>query len=129
MRAILAVALLLAASSAQADLFNGNDLYEYCTGGRSLATAYVGGWWDSHANDADLANLAEITSPDADTRKHIKFYAGEIKANICIPPKVTLGQMVDVICKYLENHPEDRQLAMVGHFRAAYSTAWPCVPN
>ncbi|MBY5362615.1 hypothetical protein HFO97_22240 [Rhizobium leguminosarum] len=126
MRAILAVAMLLAASSAQADLFNGNDVYEYCTGAKSLATAYVGGWWDSHANDADIANLAELTSPEGNTRKHISFYTGQIKGNICIPPKVTLGQMVDVICKYLQDHPENRQLSMTGHFNVAFGTAWPC---
>ncbi|MGR9344361.1 hypothetical protein ACU8NW_07025 [Rhizobium leguminosarum] len=35
--------------------------------------------------------------------------------------------MVDILCKYLEDHPEDRQLSMPGHFNAAFSTAWPCV--
>ncbi|WP_331275733.1 Rap1a/Tai family immunity protein [Rhizobium laguerreae] len=56
----------------------------------------------------------------------IPKYVGEIKAGICVPPKVTLGQMVDVLCKYLGDHSEDRQLSMAGHFRAAYSRAWPC---
>ncbi|MEY9376010.1 Rap1a/Tai family immunity protein [Rhizobium leguminosarum] len=127
MRAILAAAMLLTASSADAQLFNGNEIYEYCKGARSLATAYVGGWSDSHMNDDQIISLAQATSPDEPTRNHIKFYAGQLKGNICIPPKVTLGQMVDVLCKYLEDHPEDRQLSMSGHFNVAFGTAWPCV--
>lgn len=36
-----------------------------------------------------------------------------IDANICIPPnQIQLRQMVDVLCKYLVDHPETRQLDM-----------------
>jgi hypothetical protein len=126
MRAIFAAAMLLAASSARADFYDGNEFYEYCTGAKSLAIAYVGGWMDAYLRDTDLANLAKITSPDSNTRQHITFYADGIKAGICIPPKVTLGQLVDVICKHLADHPQDRHLPMGQHLTTAFRTAWPC---
>ncbi|MBY5440663.1 Rap1a/Tai family immunity protein [Rhizobium leguminosarum] len=129
MRAILAAAMLLAASSAQADFFNGNDIHKYCKTDINLVTAYVAGWMDSHMFDDNLVAMAELTAPDEATKKHVRTYAKEIRSNICFPDDVTFTQTIDVICKYLDDNPAKRHFSMTGQFLAAYSAAWPCAPK
>jgi Rap1a immunity proteins len=44
----------------------------------------------------------------------------------CAPPNVTLQQDVDVVKRYLEMHPEQRQYVAEGLVALALSEAFPC---
>jgi len=44
----------------------------------------------------------------------------------CIPTGVTNGQIVDVVVKYLRDHPENRQWSASFFVTNALVTAWPC---
>ena len=48
--------------------------------------------------------------------------------DICIPPNAVVGQVVDVVKKYLTEHPEERHSAG-SEIQLALSAAFPCVPK
>ena len=50
----------------------------------------------------------------------------KIKELFCVPNKVTVGQMADVVVKYLTNNPENRQEQAHYLVRLALTEAWPC---
>ncbi|PTE11528.1 Rap1a/Tai family immunity protein [Mesorhizobium helmanticense] len=105
--------LMLSTLSAQAGFFTGNELHGFCTGQGSFALAYIMG-------AADTINI-DILGIDKKTGQ--KF---EQQRFICVPPGATGGQVRDVACKYLSDHPEDRQLPATWLVYRALLIAWPC---
>ncbi|MGR9413677.1 Rap1a/Tai family immunity protein [Rhizobium leguminosarum] len=127
MRAILAAAVLLAASSAQAEFYDGNKIYPLCEGNKSLIGTYIAGWLDKRGSDYNSFMTAESVLSDSAKRQAFNGVLHEIDANICIPPgQISLGQMVDVLCKHLTEHPETRHLGMSQQLVTSLSGAWPC---
>ncbi|WP_371327297.1 Rap1a/Tai family immunity protein [Polaromonas sp. JS666] len=53
---------------------------------------------------------------------------GEPQKRYCLPPKVTNGQVADVVFKYLEGTPEIRHLGASHAVRMSIRSAWPCAP-
>jgi hypothetical protein len=48
------------------------------------------------------------------------------ESEVCVPTPVTVGQVVDVIMKYLRAHPDRRHLSAWSLTRAALQSAFPC---
>jgi hypothetical protein len=46
----------------------------------------------------------------------------------CIPKSVTMGQMIAVVVKYVDEHPEDMHSEFLFLAHEALLTAWPCKP-
>lgn len=82
------------------NFFTGERLYRIGRG--QFFTAYVSGVLDA----GDL------------TGESIKRY--------CLPPKVTNGQVADVVFKYLDGTPEIRHLGASYAVRMSIRSAWPC---
>jgi len=102
MKAILAAAaIVLSPLQAFADFHNGNSLYQFCK------------------------------STDPTDRTRLVFYSigasdQLIGAAFCPPQSVNAGQVADLICQHLAQHPETRdQLASVLIFQTLRET-WPC---
>lgn len=106
----LTIVLLFAvAHSASAAYFNGSLLNKYCSSEskyeQGMCLGYVVGVVDSF----------NTTNP-LQTSKRI----------ICIPTAVTSGQLVLVIKKSMEEHPETFHLSASAHTLSALTAAFPC---
>ncbi|MDX6807150.1 Rap1a/Tai family immunity protein [Terrihabitans rhizophilus] len=100
-----AIALLAMTGSAHAlDYWNtGNRLHQQCSGsGRALVGAYA------------------IAVEDTDTQ------GGHVKRDYCTPDGIVMGQVIDVVCTYLQNTPEKRHYVGPILVREALTKAWPC---
>ncbi len=75
-------------------------------GGRLVCMYYVAG----------VADMLSVIS---------KTEAGGIKP-LCIPAKVSLGQLRNVVVKYLKAHPEGTHRAAVVQVTVALGEAFPC---
>ena len=116
--AIIVLALLgVLASPRPAAALTGNQLLKTCGSDdiEGLACVYyVVGWNDAFGN----ATIAQYgLQPN--------FVSNPIMG-ICLPIKVTNGQMVDVLLKYLRAHPEKRHEGSWELTAHAMKKAWPC---
>ncbi|QKD03497.1 hypothetical protein EB235_20010 [Mesorhizobium loti R88b] len=105
--------LVASTISAQAGFFTGNELHNLCTSSPGFAQGYVIGV-------ADLTDL-NVGVIDQATGKPVvpnKF--------ICIPEGVVAQQVTDIACKYLEDHPENRQSPAPILVYQALLAAWRC---
>lgn len=116
------LAVGIPAAPARADYVNGNQLYEWCSSERSdnqywtnfaRCTAYAAGAVDG----LDTGNVfgQVLVGSDSDT---IDF--------ICIPPRVTLGQVQEVVTTFLKNNPAIRHDHASVLVVKAVREAWPC---
>jgi hypothetical protein len=100
---IVAVVLLWPASGFCAGFQTGNDLYSECNSPKSspdfnTCLAYVEGMADAFAG----------------------------LPLVCFPSHVTVGQTVDIVMKYLRDHPEDRHYSAAGEALEALGSVFPC---
>jgi hypothetical protein len=51
---------------------------------------------------------------------------GKDSPSICVPEKVSGGQVVDIVKKWFVDHPEHRHYAAAGLVDEALSAAFPC---
>jgi hypothetical protein len=87
---------------------NGNELYGDCTESDGTPpTAYCLGFV------AGVFDTAEMLLLDSSGR-------------LCAPKSVTLGQVRDVIVKYLRENPAERNLPASLLALRAVQAAWPC---
>lgn len=52
------------------------------------------------------------------------FYAKDVR--MCVPEDATLGQMIRVVVKYIEERPAEMHLLFVALAMLALRDAWPC---
>ncbi|MGR9168851.1 Rap1a/Tai family immunity protein [Rhizobium sp. KDH_Rht_773_N] len=122
MRAILALTLFAMASTAQASFQTGNKLRELCQGDREAVLGYVTGVIDKSGYDL-LALEALNNVPAGDISTFSRKY--RMDGFICYPVGMVLRQARDIVCKYLVDHPENRQKGAEGLVQAALYDAWP----
>lgn len=91
--------LMTTASDAQAS--NGIEIERWCENDSAVALAYIDGVTDAYAT----------VGPPID---------------YCPPKGATYGEVRDVVCKWVKNHPEERQKAGALLVPVALSKAWPC---
>lgn len=91
----------MAAGPASAGFYNGNDLAEQCRRKSKLLTlGYVVG----------IVDTLETIVPE----------------KMCIPGQVTAGQLVDILCKYVEDNPNKRHHSGELIALASLNEAFPC---
>jgi hypothetical protein len=111
-------------SSEQFGLLNGNDIYWACQHDRSFTLGYTAGLWDGAVHSAFVAyGLTIIPKPQREaatnfTHKRINGF--------CVPREVTLDQVADVFCAYLQAAPEERHGFPPILFNEAMQKKWPC---
>lgn len=117
LRLVFAILIALAAMNSAPLAFDegaagwfhdGNELLERCHGAPSLAEAYVTGISDGVQYGATYA---------AD-------YSGY---RYCSPQGATSRQYRDLVCSYIEAHPESRQQPGATLIMEALFSAWPCL--
>jgi len=94
---------------------DGNKLYEFCQpvdgfGVKPFCQAYITGVID-YVHMSDWALLKS---------------GAQIRRSWCETYGVTIGQSVDVVIRYLQNHPEERNQPGAALVYMAMRTAFPC---
>lgn len=116
MRYAIALALLLLVDTncapskhADLDLVEGNGLLEACTSRQPLQGAMCIGYIRGVIDGENMMGTAINKKPLA-----------------CLSEGVTLGQVKDVVVKYLRDYPAERNKPSAGLIGIAAATAWPC---
>jgi hypothetical protein len=104
MRLIICICIaviLLAATSAVA--LTGNQLKENSDIGEQYPTVFAQGYFSGY-----VLGVADATP------------------NLCIPAGVNKGHIIEVVRKYLKDHPEQLHLSGSVIVPRAFTAAWPC---
>jgi hypothetical protein len=115
LKMIVTVAALSVATSAHAAHWDGQKLYESCFLGSPCCRP--GDCW-GYVNGAINALLhSQPTAADA------KFFDD---ARFCLPKGMKEGTLMDVVGRYLANHPEKRHLSGSYLIKSALLESYPC---
>ena len=107
MKTLIVIGLVLAAASAaRADFYTGNDLYARCKDNRLIAAGYIMGF-------SDGSKLTEIFDDHAVLK-------------ICMPTGVQNFQLVDMVCKHLEERPAQRHTSASWFVQTVLQDAYAC---
>jgi Rap1a immunity proteins len=82
------------------NFYDGNQLHTLCIAQNSFCSGYVAG----------IADVLQNQNAN----------------NLCIPKNATVGQITDVVKKYLTDHPEMRHFSGFSIVFVALETAFPC---
>ena len=110
MRPLLPALLLIAALPSHAGFDTGNRLHEDCRASNYFNRGYCGGYVVGIVDTIESLQARGVLPADA----------------LCIPDDVTKGQLVDVVGKYLADHPERRNAEAGGLVPEALGKAFPC---
>ncbi len=103
---LVAVTLFPSTTFAQ-QFYNGNDLHGFCINDDGRAAMFIAGVLDTA----------------------VTFYKNEVITaipKVCLPEHGILTQSKDIVCQYLDNHPEFRHLSASSRVIIALSEAFPC---
>lgn len=86
--------------------YNGNRLHELCRSGAAMP--YVAGLYDG--------------------AQYVLGYAekGAMPDKFCSPEGSVTTQLRDIVCSYVDDHPEDRTFSAMSLAITALKEAWPC---
>jgi len=95
-----------------------------CFSAYARADEPIRAFWDGNTLYASCITRGNAASCDG-------YIAGvadtlEMTRTICIPPRVTSGQLVDVVIKFLKDNPESRHYAGASEATIALGRAFPC---
>jgi hypothetical protein len=132
--ATMLVALLLCATGARADYFDGNSLHTACQQNKPAVMGYVAGMAD-RSDDGYWATaeyrLALRFRPglSEDQRNDLLNGIGAVTERLqgyCAPKNATLGQIGEVFCNYIRDNPTERTESGSKLFTRAMKQFWPC---
>lgn len=131
MRRWLAVMTCLISTSAHADFWDGNEMHAFCADQYALVVGYAVGWSDKQERDTVAAMMSDINVSAAEgsseaVKDSSRYAVLVARGGVCRPKGVTTGQIADVYCKYLGDHPESRHQLASDLLEKALSAAWPC---
>lgn len=109
---VMTLGALLTGSTANASFLTGNELHDYCESLPGTALGYIMG-----VADFNGINLAVVD---------LNGQSVQAKKFVCIPANATGDQTKDVVCKYLADHPKDRNLPAPILVYSALLDAWRC---
>lgn len=110
-RALIFGAALAFPAPAYAYFISGNKLYEYC----SSSTAPI----DEAVKFSSCIGYVQASSDYLTLTEQIRSKPR------CYPGDVTTRQLMDIVMKYMNDHPEDRSMPAVMVINLAIATAWP----
>ncbi|WP_366510358.1 Rap1a/Tai family immunity protein [Mesorhizobium sp.] len=83
-------------------------------------------WWTRNDLDKACGNKAAIVYAFGLVDGMEIGSQGGAPRYFCLPPDVVGKQILDVVCQYVERHPEERQSPASYMATAALREAWPC---
>jgi hypothetical protein len=110
----LAVSLAVLFTAGEGRAKSGQELNEACSDeiyfNKGLCSGYINGVFD----------VAEVFDEDPNKSQ---WYGGW---TACVPAGVKVGQLVEVVKKWLREHPEDWHYNASSLVAEAFSKTWPC---
>jgi hypothetical protein len=104
------------------DAPTGNDVQIWCESERLTAQAYTARIWGK-TSPTDFTFGTQTESVEAAARKE------ESLARRCEPAELTVRQVTDAYCTFLQENPEKRSAPATLLFSEAVTRAWPCRPR
>ncbi len=105
---LAAIALTFSpATTLAGGFYSGNELLNICRNDSMSAGNYVAGVIDTSVTAHSFQDGLQI-------------------ASVCMPANSRLSQARDVVCGYLENHPEERHFGAASTALAVLSQSFPC---
>jgi hypothetical protein len=101
----------LVSGAAEAYFFDGNKLSDWCKSWRSSATGYL---------NVKSAQCGAYITGVLDTLHDRTF---------CLPQQVAAAHAIDVVIRYLQDHPEKYHLPASGLVVDALTEKFPCSPQ
>jgi hypothetical protein len=117
--------LLLLSTQAQAGFYTGNDLFQYCRSYDPLVLGYLAGLEDA-AERTQLAEEYVLAQSSANYHGNEVVSTHKATHPYCLQSTVTLGQLSEVFCRYLEQFPSERHLTASALVSKALTQAFPC---
>jgi Rap1a immunity proteins len=102
--------------TAQVMTINGNALNNYCNPNKSAPAQE---WAMAATCMGYLAAVMDAFAGGGDVNGY----------RACIPPTADMNQIVDIVKRFIRNHPEKRHFLAVGLVAASFSEAFPCKQN
>jgi hypothetical protein len=112
---------------AQSQFYTGNELYPLCEQSRRVVYGYVAGAADHAMHSLEALLIFQMDTPFVIDRPGWKATKERILGSYS--PRVTVGQLGDVLCNYLRDAPQERHESAAALFSRAMSRAWPCKPS
>jgi hypothetical protein len=126
MRMTLAAAMFIIPTMAAAGFYDGNKLHQACHESLSTVTGYLAGWYDTRDLDIKRTRAAAKKTSDPGGTITLHILATDMGGGICLPENATLGQITDVVCKYLKDNPTMRHFTASSLTDIALREAFPC---
>lgn len=106
--------------------------------GALLALAVVSGTVQANTSGNEL--LAWLTGSNVERAYALRYIDGVVdgiavgsqtagKETVCLPARVNLGQIADLVAQDLQRVPASRHLDAYALIYASLVTAWPCEPS
>lgn len=99
---VLVATLLVLSTSARAEFYSGNEIYNFCKvpANKAFVSMYIAGLIDEDQQQSSR--------------------------QICAPAQSNLGQGADIVCQWLESFPATRHYPAAPQASLALMAAWPC---
>jgi hypothetical protein len=91
--------------------------------GAGLAIYEVYEIYQTYKKEGAKAALQKVAIDGTITREHLYY---PLRKKVCIPPKVTLGQMIKIFINWGSNHPEFLHLPALEGVNSSVAEAFPC---
>ena len=108
------LAVLLTAGEGRADYLDGQDLNKACNAGDAFSKGECLGYIEG------VHDAGKVLDRGTDKRQWISGWTA------CVPDGVSAGQLVEVVKKWLREHPAEWHYAAGGLVTAAFEEAFPC---
>jgi hypothetical protein len=109
-------------TTAYSSIEDGNSLLEFCkespkptrveTFHWGMCAGYIIG-----VRDAEETTQLSLKAANIEDKRSLRF---------CVDPKVTNGQLINVVNKFLKDHPELSHLSAAALIQGAFAHSFPC---
>ncbi len=110
---------------ASAQTTSGNDVYEACTATDDGRTGFCYGYTIGVWEGVKIGAAAVLRQTDAVANTEMDGFVNTL-LGVCVPPKVSNRQIIDIYTQHLANHPAMRHNSARLVIIAALKDAFPC---
>lgn len=87
---------------------------------------YLAGWTDKWNRDTNMLAEAYTAQKSPVARRIILPELQKTTEGICVPYGANLGEMLKLLCAYVDKHPDKQSLGASDLLSASLSEAWTC---
>ena len=117
---------LAVASPASADFYTGREIKKFCDNKSPIMLGYLAGWTDKWNRDTNMLADAYTAQKVPAARRIILPQLQKATEGICVPYGANLGEMLKLLCTYIDKHPDKISLAASDLIATSVGGAWTC---